>query len=60
MGLIDKIVTKQQQDQNQLSPQEIQLALNLLKQSTIKGEHVEVFYNLVLKLQNQFISFPKE
>lgn len=60
MGLIDKIVTKQQQDQNQLSPQEIQLALSLLKQSTIKGEQVEIFYNLVLKLQNQFISFNKE
>ena len=54
MGLIDKIITPKPQDQNQLTPQEIQLALQLLKQSIIKGEQVELFYSLVLKLQNQF------
>lgn len=59
MGLLDKIVTKPQ-DQNQLNNQEIQLALQLLKQAVIKGEQVEIFYNLVLKLQNQFISSSKE
>lgn len=46
-------------DPNQLNTQELQLALNLLKQSTIKGEQVEVFYNLVVKLQNQYISQNK-
>ena len=41
---------------NQLTIAEIQLILFLLKQSTIKGEQVETFYNTVVKLQNQFLS----
>ena len=62
MGLIDKMIKKDTTptvDPNQLNTQELQLALNLLKQSTIKGEQVEVFYNLVVKLQNQYISQNK-
>ena len=58
MSLLDKIVKKDTApvaDPNQLNVQELQLALNLLKQSTIRGEQVEVFYNLVVKLQSQFI-----
>lgn len=58
MSLIDKIVKKDPTpavDPNQLNTQELLLALNLLKQSTIKGEQVEVFYNLVIKLQAQYI-----
>lgn len=58
MSLIDKIVKKDTApviDPNQLNAPELQLALNLLKQSTIRGEQVEVFYNLVVKLQSQFI-----
>lgn len=57
MGIIDKIVTKQvAEDPNKLTTQEIQMALMLLKQSTIKGEQVELFYSLVVKLQNQFLA----
>lgn len=41
---------------NQLSKQEIELLLSLIKQTTFKGEHIETLYNLVLKLQNQYIS----
>lgn len=60
MGLIDKIVTKQVvEDTNKLTAQEIEIALTLLKQSTIKGEQVELFYNLVIKLQNQYLSLSK-
>lgn len=58
MGLIDKIIKKEEvvtTDPNQLTVPELQLALQLLKQSSIKGEQVEIFYNLVVKLQNQFI-----
>jgi hypothetical protein len=40
---------------NQLSKQEIELLLSLIKQTTFKGEHIETLYNLVLKLQNQYI-----
>lgn len=62
MGIIDKIVGKDSievVDPNQLIASELQLALQLLKQSNIKGEQVEVFYNLVVKLQNQYIKQTK-
>ena len=56
MSILNKIVSKQStEDPNKLTPQEIQMALMLLKQSTIKGEQVELFYSLVVKLQNQFL-----
>ena len=45
---------------NQLSIQEIQYLLSLLKETTIRGEQVEFFYNLVIKLQNQIILISKE
>ena len=59
MALIDKIVQSTKSDKsdpNQLNIQELQLVLSLLKQSTVKGEQVETFYNLVIKLQNQFFA----
>jgi len=64
MGILDKLNADKQQAEVQiqspqpdtkLTQQEIQMALMLLKESTIKGEQVEVFYNLVVKLQNQFL-----
>ena len=42
--------------QENLTKAEIELLLSLIKQSTFKGEHIEVLYNLVLKLQNQYVS----
>ena len=57
MSILNKIVSKQStEDPNKLTPQEIQMALLLLKQATIKGEQVELFYNLVVKLQNQYLA----
>lgn len=62
MGLIDKIVRNDQPkiDQNQLNIQELQLVLSLLRQSSVRGEQVETFYNLVIKLQNQFFALNPE
>lgn len=62
MSLADLIKKNSEKniDPNQLNTQELQLVLSLLRQSNIKGEQVELFYNLVLKLQNQFISLSKE
>lgn len=42
-------------DINKLNSQEIQLILQILKQATIKGESIESFYNLIVKLQNQYL-----
>jgi hypothetical protein len=40
---------------NQLSTQELEFLLNMLRNATLVGEQVEMFYNLVVKLQNQYI-----
>ena len=42
-------------DENKLSKEELELLINLIKKSSFLGEHIEIIYNLVLKLQNQFL-----
>lgn len=67
MGLIDKInQQKGIQPQNtvtpapeQLNTQELEFLLSLLKQSTFKGEAIEIVYNTALKLQNQYSKLKK-
>lgn len=44
---------------NQLTKEEIQLLLEVMKNSTFKGEFVELFYSTVVKLQNQYINIPE-
>lgn len=56
LDIIKSKSTEPKVDPNQLTAAEIQLMLFLLKQSTIKGDQVETFYNAVVKLQNQFLS----
>jgi hypothetical protein len=46
-------------DVNNLTKEEIALIINLIKQSSFQGEHIEILYNLVLKLQNQYLSLDK-
>ena len=58
MALIDKVLSKQV-DPNQLTKEEIQFLLELIKRSSFQGESLEGLYNLVLKLQNQFVSLDK-
>lgn len=64
MGIVSKLINKNsastpQIDVNQLSKDEIEFLLTTLKSSTIIGEQVEMFYNLVIKLQNQYIEQTK-
>lgn len=49
-------VTPESSIPNQLSKEEISLVLDIIRQTTFKGEHIENLYNLVLKLQNQYVS----
>ena len=42
-----------------LTAEEIQLILITLLNSTFKGEHVEILYNTVVKLQNQYTNQQK-
>jgi hypothetical protein len=63
MGLLDKI-TSQQPTQilgvsNQLTPEEIEVLLSLIKRSNFLGEDIEPLYNMVLKLQNQYLEQTK-
>jgi hypothetical protein len=62
MGLIDLINKNKQADSdpNQLNVQDLEFLLNTLKGVSIKGEQVEHFYNLVVKLQNQYIILTKK
>lgn len=41
---------------NDFSVQELEILLIALKECTIKGSQIEIFYNLVLKLQNKYMS----
>ena len=62
MGIINKanIQNKTQVlDVNRLNQQELEFLLNTLKQTMVKGEHVEMFYNLIIKLQNQYVEQTK-
>ena len=64
MSLIDKLVgqsTTQNNKQvtqapdNELSLQELEYLLNILKSAQLVGDQVEMFYIMVVKLQNQYV-----
>lgn len=63
MGIINKVTSQNIKTQvsnvDQLTTQELEFLLNTLKKTTILGEHVEMFYNLVIKLQNQYVEQTK-
>ena len=52
--------TEKQVDTNQLSQQELEYLLTLLKNVNLRGEQVEMFYELVLKLQKQYLDYPSK
>lgn len=59
MGLLDKIPGKTPVQNttpvpDQLTPQELEFLLAILKQSSFKGEFIELVYNVAVKLQNQY------
>jgi hypothetical protein len=56
MSIINKIIPQAQapEDPNKLSLQELEFLLKTLKSTQIVGEQVEMFYILVMKLQNQY------
>jgi hypothetical protein len=44
---------------NQLNVKEIEILLSLIRRSTFLGEDLEPLYNMVIKLQNQYIEQTK-
>ena len=61
MSLINKITGSHnpQPHPDALTKQDIEVLLMLIKQSSFQGESLELLYNLVLKLQNQYVSLDK-
>jgi len=56
MSILNKIISNKNNeviDPNKLNKQELELLLIVIKNATIRGEQVEAFYNLIIKLQNQ-------
>ena len=41
---------------NEFSIQELEIMLIALKECNLKGSQIEMFYNLVLKIQNKYLS----
>jgi len=57
MSILDKIKQNNkasETDAFSLSKQEIEFLLLLIKDANFKGEHVELLYSLVYKLQQQY------
>jgi len=44
---------------NQLTVKEIEILLSMIKKTTFLGEDIEPLYNLIIKLQNQYIEQTK-
>jgi len=63
MSILSKIIGESKQPvietKNQLIQEELEFVLNSLKDVTITGSQVEMFYNLVVKLQNQYTEQTK-
>lgn len=63
MSILNRLTSNNKQtqptDANNLSIQEVEFLLNALKSTTIVGEQLEMFYNLVVKLQNQYTELQK-
>ena len=62
MSILDKIRTSsssEDQSLNQLTIQEIEVLLSMIKRTTFLGEDIEPLYNLIIKLQDQYIEQTK-
>jgi len=58
-SIIDKIKNPQKQNNTELTPQEIEFLLYMIKEVTFKGENVELLYGVVSKLQKQYLGQTK-
>ena len=62
MSILDRITPKPAQPElspNQLSQQEIEVLLSMIKRTSFLGEDIEPLYSLIIKLQNQYIEQTK-
>jgi len=62
MSILDRISPKPPQPELppiQLSQQEIEVLLSMIKRTTFLGEDIEPLYTLIVKLQNQYLEQNK-
>jgi len=59
MGLLDKVQGGQTKVSNNLDKSEIEFILSLIKNSTFKGENLDILYKIAVKLQNQYTEISK-
>ena len=62
MSILDRMIPsspKPELAQNQLSSQEIEVLLSMIKRTSFLGEDIEYLYNLVVKLQSQYTEQTK-
>ena len=62
--LVMSILSKLQQNNNKqadsnLTQKELEFLLMLIKEVTFKGEHVELLYDIVTKVQQQWLDLDK-
>ena len=56
MSIIDKLKSASKSETYiHLTKQEIEFLLLLLKDVSVRGDQVETFYNIILKLQEQYL-----
>ena len=56
MSIIDKLKSASKPETHiHLTKQEIEFLLLLLKDVSVRGDQVETFYNIILKLQEQYL-----
>ena len=61
LDIVGKKTTQESKsDPNQLNVQDLEYLLTSLKTITLRGDQVEQFYNLVIKLQNQYIALTNK
>lgn len=69
MGLLQKISAPPQSENSQiespkkevepLTKEELEILLRTLANADLKGREVEVFYNMAIKLQKQYLNLTK-
>ena len=56
MSIIDRLKSQSTPEPaSQLTKQEIEFLLMMLKDVSVRGDQVETFYNIILKLQDQYL-----
>jgi hypothetical protein len=62
MGIFEKAISKKATDVtvgSRYTAEEYEFLFTLVKNSTFKGEHLEFVYNLIVKLQEDYIAIKK-